>query len=96
MQYAASPKPIRQAGALLQHWVRDDLPAVVECIAEIGTLEEAHDVIAALLIMRQIPDNKLPWVTAQAACAENILRRAECVARTGCVPGNGNRVVFRP
>lgn len=60
MQHAATDHAISRAGTLIQHWNARDLPSLIPAIADIRTLEEAHDVIAALLALRIVPDSKLP------------------------------------
>jgi hypothetical protein len=48
-----SEPAIRQAAALTIHWQRGDIEAVVLLMAEeIGSQDEAEDVITALLMLR--------------------------------------------
>ena len=62
MQHAASDYAICQAGELIEFWNARDLTSLIPAIANIGTIEEAHDVIAALLALRIVPDNKLSGI----------------------------------
>jgi hypothetical protein len=46
---------VRQAAALVLHWVRKDIEAVVLLMADIAGKEEAEDIIIALLQLHGRP-----------------------------------------
>lgn len=48
----AAPSAISLAAALIVHWSRHDIEAVVLMLAEISDLDEAEDIITALLLLR--------------------------------------------
>jgi hypothetical protein len=52
MQAPVSGPALRQAAVLATHWNRRDIEAVVLLVAELNDLDLAHDMIVALLMLR--------------------------------------------
>jgi hypothetical protein len=53
---------LRKASKLICHWNQSDLPAVIQTITELETRDDLQDMIAALLILRAVPDEKLSLI----------------------------------
>ena len=57
MQAPVGESALRQAAVLATHWSRRDIEAVVLLVAELEDLDAAHDMIIALLMLRdKTPD----------------------------------------
>lgn len=52
MQQPGEEAAIRRAAALLLHWYRNDMQALVMSMSEIASLDEATDVITGLLLLQ--------------------------------------------
>lgn len=50
---------VTMAAALMLHWESKDIEAVVVLLSEIGSQEEAEDIITALLMLRHRLDEEL-------------------------------------
>ena len=57
MQAPVSEPALRQAAVLATHWSRRDIEAVVLLVAQLEDLDATHDMIVALLMLRdKTPD----------------------------------------
>lgn len=57
MQAPVGEPALRRAAVLMTHWNRRDIEAVVLLVADLDELDEAHDMIVALLMLRdKTPD----------------------------------------
>ena len=70
MQPGANARAIRRAAVLLVHWSRQDLPAFAGCLAEVTSLDEAKDIIAAMAMTASLDSARLPDIILEAARRE--------------------------
>lgn len=58
MESPVGEPALRQAAVLITHWNRRDIEAVVMLLAELET-DEAHDMIVAMLMLRDKTDEEI-------------------------------------
>jgi hypothetical protein len=72
MQHIAECRAVGRAGDLVQYWKAGDHAAVVQCISALTEVGDLQDVIVAILILRDLPQESVRDVTYRAKFEEAV------------------------